>query len=623
MGAVVLLAMGQPQVAFGEHPEIARLHTLNLEDDEATAAAAAKVLERPEELTSAERLIAQAYLCEALSTLERESELAVAIGQVEATLPAEPARAEVEPYARLLACLGHASRMRGDTQAALVAFDRALLALEGLQEPITTSFVLYRRGGLFITTGNHPRAIADLEGALAALDTIPNHPNIEAQRNNIRSAMARLYLRRNEPAAAWPHLEALAAFVAELGDERSEATVLLMLANCAVDLRRDDVAKGALSRARDIGLRVDNPALVGRADVGLGRLAAATGSYDRALQLLDAGRKALTAAGSESDLLDADLERASVLHRAKLWGPLQSLVQTLDPLVARLAPDRLGTIYEHQAAAAEGLGDLAAALAWQRRASEARVRDLESQLERQVAERFVELEVAELQQRTIQLARQNEVERVRVERAHEVARLQRGVLALAAGLVLALAVLVWRGVRSRKRLAELARLDPLTGMLNRRAAIADAQAALAAPGKGLSGCVAILDVDHFKSVNDAHGHAAGDQVLRQVAACIVGNLRTTDVAGRIGGEEFLLAFPRLDGPAAHEALERLRLAIAALVPSTNDRTFDITASIGLAICNPTETLDSALHRADGALYEAKRAGRNRLVEARRAPRDGE
>ena len=123
----------------------------------------------------------------------------------------------------------------------------------------------------------------------------------------------------------------------------------------------------------------------------------------------------------------------------------------------------------------------------------------------------------------------------------------------------------------------------------------------------------LIDIDHFKTVNDRHGHAAGDAVLRHFAMALQASLRSTDFAGRWGGEEFLVVTPQASAETAAALVERLREALAAtsfdaLVPGLH-----ITFSAGVAECAPGEDLHLAIERADRALYQAKQTGRDRTV----------
>lgn len=168
-----------------------------------------------------------------------------------------------------------------------------------------------------------------------------------------------------------------------------------------------------------------------------------------------------------------------------------------------------------------------------------------------------------------------------------------------------------------EELARQALSDTLTGLPNRRAfeaAAEQAQARMARSDKPLT--VGVADIDHFKSVNDLHGHAAGDAVLRAVARAIRETGRLTDMAARLGGEEFGLLFPEATLEQAVHIAERVRRAVAATSSVTPDGTpLSVTISIGLAPLAPGASFDGALSEADRALYRAKRQGRDQVVAA--------
>lgn len=148
------------------------------------------------------------------------------------------------------------------------------------------------------------------------------------------------------------------------------------------------------------------------------------------------------------------------------------------------------------------------------------------------------------------------------------------------------------------------RMDPLTGLANRRA-LADALEQALAGTAAL--CVALADIDHFKAVNDTHGHAVGDEVLVRVASSLRVANGEAGLLARYGGEEFALVLPGMDLDAARRHCEALRRAVA--LASTS---LPVTISIGVAARQPGEDKAALLQRADEALYAAKRAGRNRV-----------
>ena len=156
-------------------------------------------------------------------------------------------------------------------------------------------------------------------------------------------------------------------------------------------------------------------------------------------------------------------------------------------------------------------------------------------------------------------------------------------------------------------LNEQARLDPLTGLANRRALVAALEQASAA---GRPACLALLDIDHFKAINDTHGHPAGDEVLVQVAATLRATSAGHGLLARHGGEEFAWLLPEVDLAQATLQCEYAREAVAFA-----SQALPVTISIGVSAHRPGDTVGEWLQRADAALYAAKRGGRDRVQAA--------
>jgi diguanylate cyclase len=166
-----------------------------------------------------------------------------------------------------------------------------------------------------------------------------------------------------------------------------------------------------------------------------------------------------------------------------------------------------------------------------------------------------------------------------------------------------------------EELVWLADHDALTDVWNRRAFYDRADRAMEfvrRNGKPMS--VLIIDADHFKSINDDHGHHVGDEAIRTLARLCKSNLRATDLLGRVGGEEFAVLMPDTPLQVAEEVASRLREQVARATIERPDGWLSMTVSIGAVQCRPAEeSVRSALQRADAAMYEAKAAGRNRVV----------
>jgi diguanylate cyclase (GGDEF)-like protein len=164
-------------------------------------------------------------------------------------------------------------------------------------------------------------------------------------------------------------------------------------------------------------------------------------------------------------------------------------------------------------------------------------------------------------------------------------------------------------------LAEASVRDFLTGLHNRRFFYESAQKCFASAQRGqITIALAMVDIDHFKKLNDTHGHEAGDEVLRNVGEVLRSSFRETDIVARMGGEEFCVLLVNMAWESAKVFFERLRVILASHEIRYKGQNLRITASIG-ACTGLHESLPAMIHAADEMLYKAKAAGRNRVVVA--------
>lgn len=162
---------------------------------------------------------------------------------------------------------------------------------------------------------------------------------------------------------------------------------------------------------------------------------------------------------------------------------------------------------------------------------------------------------------------------------------------------------------------EVAHVDPLTFLPNRRTIIKDLQSEVMRAERYHSlFCISVVDIDHFKIINDTYGHPVGDEVLRHVALHLRDSIRHPDVVGRYGGEEFIILLPNSDNKAAAEQATRLCREIRSMMVRSKDHNLQVTISIGIAQFRIGEdSWHSLLKRADNAMFEAKNRGRDRWV----------
>jgi diguanylate cyclase (GGDEF)-like protein len=276
--------------------------------------------------------------------------------------------------------------------------------------------------------------------------------------------------------------------------------------------------------------------------------------------------------------------------------------------------EQLSSAYELLYQIARQKGDLRDALMYHEKflsADNNRLDDIrEKALAYQVVKQQVEAKKVELDE----LSKRNQILQLQQALDHKAVEASRLYIALLLTIVASIAFWLYRLKRSQLRFMRMARRDGLTGIFNRQHFVDEAENTLRFAVKSTRcASLVLIDLDHFKSINDTHGHVVGDQVLRRAVAICQRYLRSSDVFGRLGGEEFGILLPDCTPEQAIERSEQIRVAINA---TADDETQDISISASLGIASTSyhgHDLRQLLVAADEALYRAKRNGRNRVV----------
>jgi len=259
-------------------------------------------------------------------------------------------------------------------------------------------------------------------------------------------------------------------------------------------------------------------------------------------------------------------------------------------------------------------GDMRGALAYHEKYMEASKAHLDELREKALAYQIVKQQVDTKKTQVDQLNKQNQILLLQQALEHKAIETSRLYIVLLLTVLASIGLWLYRLKRSQLRFMRLARRDGLTGIFNRQHFVDEAEQALRYAAKSMRGaCLILIDMDHFKLVNDTHGHIVGDHVLKRAVAVCQGHLHSCDVFGRLGGEEFGILLPECTPVQALDRAEQIRSAINA-TPGEESRDLTISASFGIA---STEQhgyeLRKLLAAADDALYRAKRDGRNRVV----------
>jgi diguanylate cyclase (GGDEF)-like protein len=416
----------------------------------------------------------------------------------------------------------------------------------------------------------------------------------------------------------------------EARDAYGEATAINLEAAVRFNQNDNDAAIGLLKDARSRFEALGEDSKVVSVDDNLARLYIEQKHPAEALEL---ARRAYTIDRATGRTLYAILSRANI---ARALSALNRHAEAQTEIAADVAETRerkltsnLPDLLDTQSRIAEAAGDLPLALKSLREST-----DLDqnapkqagaisiSELESRFAAREKELQIRELEHanrvkqvelaaaNTQALRREDELARQRLILIGAVA----GLLALA--VIVTLLLLLLRALRRHgAELSEQAMRDPLTGVDNRRALFACLRDLLAGPEPIQPHALLLVDLDHFKRVNDCHGHPAGDAVLVEVAARLRRKVEGRGNLARLGGEEFAVVLAGAGRDAALDMAAELRDAVAGAAVTDIVRPGQVTASIGVALFDGRSSLDDWMRAVDRALYAAKARGRNCVVEA--------
>lgn len=312
-------------------------------------------------------------------------------------------------------------------------------------------------------------------------------------------------------------------------------------------------------------------------------------------------------------LFDASLARA-FWKLGDAASARRFATSAIDSAVKNEYTEPLVTAYDLLYQIAKKQGDMSAALAWHEKYMAADKGYLNTVSAKALAYQTVKQQVLAKKLQIDTLAKQNKILQLQQalgKKAMEAGRLWIILLLTLLGFI---GFVTYRIKRSQLRFMKLARRDGLTGIFNRQHFVSEAERLLQYCRKSeRDACLVLLDLDHFKTVNDTHGHAVGDRVLKRAVEACQSYLRSTDVFGRLGGEEFGMLLPECGLDRVLARVEQMRVAIATVSSGDDAPGVPISASFGVAtVTNSGYDLRQLMMDADEALYRAKREGRNRV-----------
>ena len=517
--------------------------------------------------------------------------------------------------AALRFCLGQNLRFVGQGDAAITEYQRATVLARGARDYNVEGLAMVNRGQIHMERGEMVRGLQLLLDG----QTVFERGKVGFQTTFNLFRIARAYRGLGDPERALEYVNQVEAYATSRKDDMVLFLALDERGRLHTDQGRFAPAEADLQAALRVAQRMRSAHNESVAYLNMATLYNQSKQPRRALAMLDKAEQALRAAG-EAELRAEQLD----LERGHAWALLDQHGRALDHFdraLPRLRDSRdqamLWRLHLLRAESREALGAYSAAMA-DLRAYEHLRRQSEQQLsgERILLMRYgFDARYRELEGKRLQTEATRAARLADAERAKGPWRLAS--LGLGGSLTGLLGMLIWRQRRHSLGLRRLAQTDALTGAANRREIERIGAHGIARSRiTGTPYCVMMLDLDHFKRINDMHGHAVGDQVLIRSAAAWTAALRQGDHLGRIGGEEFLVLLHGATLEAARQVAQRLLDATRQLDLDTVIPGLKVSVSIGLATVElPEDTLESVMRRADAALYAAKAGGRDRFEVA--------
>jgi diguanylate cyclase (GGDEF)-like protein len=521
--------------------------------------------------------------------------------------------------AGLLDCRGQIYETEGNNAKARALYEQAVTVSTESHDDEMLAQSLFSRGYLLGLQGEYASGLSDLKHAAALYDKLNKPVHSLTTLNSI----AILYNRMGDYAQARNIYSRALKAQREAGIKREEAVTLHNLGRAYENLHEWEEARRSFTESLALSRQLGYPRGEAYALRGLAAVANASGDPKGALDTL------ARAEDLQRQTPDARLRAQIQLARGIAFHKLNRLPESIAALEDALgvfrqadAMGELNVTYSELADVYAESGTWRAAYDRRTLAKETSDRLLKNQLDQRFATLKVEFDTAAKEKENAVLLHENEINQQALIQGRRVRHLQAAVILLSVTLAVVLATLAMHQRRSALRMRYLAHTDELTTVPNRRSVLSRLAPLLRDPNEG-SCAILIIDIDHFKRINDQHGHPTGDEVLKVVANTVRGAVTEPCFFGRLGGEEFLIVLPRTDIQGAQAIAERFREAIMSIETSrwfADKRA--ITASIGCAASAPgADTPGTMLKRADLALYAAKRSGRNCVKTESAVPPD--
>ncbi len=497
----------------------------------------------------------------------------------------------------------------GQPQTALPLANQVIQWADHSEDQWLLVEAIVARGHLYNALSMSIEALNDFQ---RAYQMVPEQGG-EINKGDIASDIALVYEYRHEDELAIPFFEESAAFHRQENDFLELSIALYGLGRANKNIGKIALGESQLEESARLARKVKDFQGEAYALKELAGIAYKQGDADRAIAMLKTTQHTFNQSNNKFMLLDTSFSLSRIyLAQGELVLAEQHLEQAKTHLDADAMPMQSISVQEQAAKLAARKGQYQQAYELLIDTVEKKQQMLTEASINKLNQFRTQYDLANKEKENALLQKENELQSHMLADHESQGRLTQLLILASVSTSLLLAFIVYRSRKNRIKFQYMAQHDGMTGMNNRSYALKKIKEALDLHHNN-SLLLAMVDLDHFKTINDQYGHAVGDEVLIQFSQLCIQHFDDNVILGRFGGEEFLLAMPYGDQHQLRRSLEQLKASMSERIQQSFDFKLKVTFSAGISRCRGVDDLDKAIHRADMAMYQAKTHGRDQII----------